>query len=109
MIVALAVGLARGLRAAWAVAMLTLLYMALTIPTVYAARMLPALLLAVALWLCRDAFVAPARRTYRGLVALLAGFGLLAMAGAGLHAGHGPRSYATFVRVVRAADPDEPG
>jgi lysylphosphatidylglycerol synthetase-like protein (DUF2156 family) len=101
----LARGLARGVRAAWALTLVLLLLASLAAPVDHDDRAVLALLPAAALWLYRRNFTAPARATWRGATTLLAGLVLLSGAATVLHAlptGH--RHGLALAHVAHAAD-----
>jgi lysylphosphatidylglycerol synthetase-like protein (DUF2156 family) len=100
----LARGLARGLRAAWALTLVLLLLAALAAPIDHDDWAMLALLPAAALWLHRRDFTVPARALRRGYAGLLAGLALLSAASTVLHglpAGH--RHGLALAHVAHAA------
>lgn len=105
MLLYLAAGLRRGLRAAWVVTLVLLPQVAMTTPVDHDAWALLALLPLAVLWVHRKSFAAAARASRRGSVALLTGLAVLLLTGSALHEAHGVRAHGIgFAHIARAAD-----
>lgn len=104
----LAKGLARGLRAAWTVTLFALSQVVLLAPVNHDEWALTALIPLAMLWVFRANFEAASRAPIRGGAAIAAGSAVLWLARSAFHSGMGlPAHVIGFAQVVRAADGDD--